>query len=532
MIYNVATMFIQRNTKRIGDKRYHSTLLLHNYRRGSKVKHKVISNLSSWPEELVNQFELLLKGGKVTRLADLKHKQGKAYGAIKVIYEVAKRIGIIQAMGESRAAVLCLLMIMGRILTNGSRLYLCNWALDEAIEEVLKISNFDEDNLYEALDWICEQQAKIEKKLFKLRKNKDIEELFLYDVTSTYLEGMKNELADWGYNRDGKKGKKQIVIGLLTDKYGEPVSIEVFKGNTQDPQTVFPQIKKLAQRFAIKKVVFVGDRGMIKSEQIENINARDWYYITAITKPQIEKLREDKILQLELFDENLCEVEYDKIRYILRRNPERKQEIERSRDSKIEYINKKIEQKNKYLAEHPRASVECGIKHISEMVDKLKLTKIIEPQSAQHKITYAINKEELEEKSRLDGCYVIKTDVPSSQLEKEIIHERYKDLTEVEKAFRTIKTGLLEIRPLFLRKETRTRGYVFICMISYMVTKYIWDRLKVLNIQQEFIYQTLDRIQYIVYTFGKENIKVLPTDYSETQNKILSLLNIKFPCQL
>ena len=146
MIYNVATMFIQRNTKRIGDKRYHSTLLLHNYRRGSKVKHKVISNLSSWPEELINQFELLLKGGKVTGLADLKHKQGKAYGAIKVIYEVAKRIGIIQAMGESRAAVLCLLMIMGRILTNGSRLYLCNWALDEAIEEVLKISNFDEDD--------------------------------------------------------------------------------------------------------------------------------------------------------------------------------------------------------------------------------------------------------------------------------------------------------------------------------------------------------------------------------------------------
>ena len=122
------------------------------------MKHKVISNLSSWPEELVNQFELLLKGGKVTRFKDLKYKQGKAYGAIKVIYEVAKRIGIIQAMGESRAAVLCLLMIMGRILTNGSRSSLCHWALDEAIEEVLKISNFDEDDLYEALDWICEQQ--------------------------------------------------------------------------------------------------------------------------------------------------------------------------------------------------------------------------------------------------------------------------------------------------------------------------------------------------------------------------------------
>jgi len=532
LCYIVDTMFIQRNTKKVGNKIYHSTLLLHSYRKDSKVRHKTISNISSWPKELVDQFELLLKGGKVTKLKDLKHKQGKAYGAIKVIYEIAKMVGITKALGKSRQAILCLLIIMGRILTNGSRLYLCNWAKDEAIEEVLKISSFDEDDLYEALDWICEKQGEIEKRLFKQRKTKELKELFLYDVTSTYLEGMHNELAEFGYNRDGKRGKKQIVIGLLTDRDGNPVACEVFKGNTQDPQTVLSQIEKLAKNFGVRKIVFVGDRGMIKSEQIEDITGEKWNYITAITKPQIEKLIENKVLQLGLFDDKLCEVEYDKIRYILRRNPDRTREIEKNRNNKIEYVDKKIKQKNKYLAEHPRASVECATKGIYKIIDKLKLANIIELKSSQHKITYSINKEKLEEISRLDGCYVIKTDVPSSYLEKEIVHARYKDLLNVEKAFRTIKTGLLEIRPLFLRKEVRTRGYVFICMLSYMVTKYIWDRLMVLNIQQEFIYQTLDRIQYIVYPFGNKDIKVLPANYSEICDKILSILNIKFPHQL
>lgn len=528
----MATMFIQRNTKKVNDKIYHSVLLLHNYRKNGMVKHKTISNLSSWPDELVNQFELLLKGGKTKKLEDLQHKQGKAYGAIKVIYEIAKKIGIVDALGKNKSGLLCLLMIMGRILTNGSRLHLCNWAKDEAIENVLNISKFDEDDLYQALDWIWTKQRKIEKKLFKQKENHEIHELFLYDITSTYLEGMQNELAEFGYNRDRKKGKKQIVIGLLTDKNGNPVSCEVFKGNTQDSQTVLSQIEKLSNDFGVKKVIFVGDRGMIKSEQIENITNEKWNYITAITKAQIEKLIENKILQLELFDENLCEVENNNIRYILRKNPYRQKEMEKNRNSKIEYIIEKIKQRNKYLSEHLKASVECGIKDIFKIIEKLKLKNIIEIKSLENKIIYEINTDEIEKSSRLDGCYVLKTDVPIFQIEKEIIHERYKDLSKVEKAFKTIKTGLLEIRPLYLRKEKRTRGYVFICMLSYMVTKYIWDRLKGLEIEQEFIYQTLDRIQYIVYPFENKNIKVLPTDYSDVQKKILSILEIKFPYQL
>ena len=526
-------MFIQRNTKKVKDKVYHSTLLMHSYREDGKVKHRVISNLSKWPEELVEQLDLLLKGGKVTKLSDIKHKQGKAYGAIKVIYEISKRLGIAKALGKSESGMLSLFMIMGRIITNGSRLFLCNWAKDEAIEDVLGVSDFNEDHLYKALDWLCENQSKIEQKLFKMRHTtENPKELFLYDVTSSYLEGTQNELANWGYNRDKKRGKKQIVIGLLTDKLGIPVSVEVFKGNTSDPQTVLSQIKKLAANFGVEKVVFVGDRGMIKSSQITDLNSEGWHYITAITKAQIGKLINDDVLQPGLFDEKLCEVEHDSIRYILRRNPERAKEIERNRVNKIKYISKKIAKKNEYLSEHSKASIECATRDIGKIINRLKLKEIIEINSVERKLTYKINKDVLKEKSKLDGCYVIKTDVPSSELEKEIVHARYKDLTEVEKAFRTIKTGLLEIRPLYLRKESRTRGYVFICMLSYMVTKYIWDELKFLNIQQKFIYQTLDKIQYIIYPVETAEIKALPTNYTDIQTKILSALDITFPKHL
>ena len=505
---------------------------MHNYRENGKVKHKVISNLSSWPSELIDQFEALLKGNKITKLEDLNYTQGKAYGAIKIINEIAEQLGIKKALGSNKQGNLCMLMIMGRILTNGSRLHLCNWAQDQAIEDVLNISNFNEDDLYSALDWICDNQKKIEKKLFVKKNTTKIEELFLYDITSTYLEGELNELAAYGYNRDGKKGKKQIVVGLMTDKDGTPVSIEVFKGNMQDSKTVISQIKKLANDFGVKKVIFVGDRGMIKKSAIEEITEENWHYITAITKPQIEKLIEDNVIQLGLFDENLHEVEHKNIRYILRRNNHRKEEIQKNRELKIEYINKKIEEKNKYLEEHKKSQVESAKENIEKIIKKLKMQEIIKFEIKERKIEHTLNKEELEKKSLLDGCYVLTTDIPCNQIDKEIIHKRYKDLYEVEKAFRTIKTGLLEIRPIFLRKEKRTRGHVFICMLSYMITKYIWEKLKELEIQQEYIFQTLDKIQYIIYNYKNKEIKILPSEYTEIQNKILSGLNIKLPVQL
>lgn len=524
-------MYIQINTKRVGNKAYHSTLLLESKREGKKVKKRTIANLSSWNKELVEEFRLLLNGGKVTKLENLRHGQGKSCGALITIYEICKRLGILKAVGKSRKAQLTILLIMGRILTQGSRLHIVrSWAKDEAIEEVLNIKHFDEDDFYKTLDWLAENQEGIEDKIFKYRNRGEISDIFLYDVTSSYLEGTDNELAEFGHNRDGKRGKKQIVIGLMTDKEGYPVSVEVFKGNTQDPKTVFSQLRKLKARFGVKKVIFVGDRGMIKKAQIEGINEFKWNFITAITKPQIRKLVNAGVIQMGLFDDKLVEIEHEGFRYIIRRNPERAREIRANRESRQKYIIKYVNKKNLYLHEHKKAKVEVAVKNINKEIRKRKLVGIIEIKAKERHLGFCINKGALDEAGKFDGCYVIKTDVLN--LGKETIHERYKDLSQVEQAFRTMKTTLEEIRPIFVRKESRTRGHVFICMLAYMVTKYSWDNLKRLGFTQDFIFETLDRIQFISYKFQDRVIKVLPNELLEHQRLIIDKLRIKLPQKL
>jgi transposase len=525
-------MYIVENKKRVGNKEYTSTLLVEGYREDKKVKHRTISNLSSWPKGLVEAFRLLLKGGKVTTLKELRHSQGKSCGGLIVIYEICKRLGILRALSKSKKAMLAILLIIGRILTQGSRLHLVEWSKDQAVEEVLNIKYLDEDDLYETLDWLCDNQEKIEDKLFRLRNKKELEEVFLYDVTSTYFEGMENELSEYGYNRDRKKGKKQIVIGLMTDKEGYPVSIEVFKGNTQDPKTVLNQLKKLRSRFGVKRVIFVGDRGMIKKQEIEDINELKWSFITAVTRPQIKKLVNTGAIQMSLFEEEIAEVEYQGYRYIIRKNPQRAKEIQENRKSRIEYIIKKIIKKNDYLAKHKKASEEVALKDINKEIERRKLVRIVRPKIDDRTLSYEIDTDSIADISILDGCYAIKTDLPKEALDKEIIHDRYKDLTQVEKAFRTIKTALEEIRPVYVRKESRTRGHVFVCMLAYMIVKYVWDNLKGLGFTQSFIFETLDKIQYSSYKFQDKIIKVLPKDLLEHQDLILNKLQIKLPHNL
>src|SRR5207244_5562734 len=210
--------------------------------------------------------------------------------------------------------------VMARGIDQGSRLSAVRLAMSHAACDVLGIGTFDEDALYENLDWLAGAQAAIEDRLFAQRTKTKPVNLFLYDVTSSYLEGTHNALAAFGYNRDGKKGKMQIVIGLLCDEDGQPVSIAVFPGNTQDPQTFAAQVEKLKGRFGVTAITFVGDRGMLKSQQVEDLAQHGFHYITAITKPQIEKLLPTGTLPMDLFDQELAEVLTDEgLRYLLRR---------------------------------------------------------------------------------------------------------------------------------------------------------------------------------------------------------------------
>jgi transposase len=505
---------------------------MENYRQGTKVKHRIISNLTLWPKELVTQFDNLLKNKNQTINSEIEFYEGKSIGGILTISEIAERLGISQALGNNKQGRLALFQIAGRIIAQESRNYLANeWSRNHAIEEVFGFDNITEDALYENLDWLCKNQERIEKSIFEYRsKDEPIKEIFLYDVTSSYFEGQMNELADYGYNRDKKQGKKQIVIGLLTDKYGYPVSVEVFKGNTNDTKTVSSQLNKLKKNFGVERVVFVGDKGMVKSAQIEAINSDmyQWNYLTSITKQQIATLINNDIIQLSMFDNEVFEVsQEDCTRYILRRNLSRAAEIRDSRLSKIKKIESLVMQQNKYLLEHKKANPEVALIKVNSKISSLKLKSVITSNLKDRIIGITINDSELEQIGILDGCYVIKTDTPKECMDAHTAHDRYTDLYNVEFAFRTMKTTLEQLRPIFVRKEDRTRGHVFVTMLAYMIVKYITDELSELPYTRKFIFESLDKIKYEIFPMGEKEIKLLPKKLLDENEEILQKLRIK-----
>lgn len=475
-------MFIDiSKTKSLSGKTYTRVLLRISYREGGKVRHKTVGNLSHCKKQEIEAITFALKNKDSIPdiLADNNHadysfKQGYSIGAVYLVYEIAKRLGIAAALGNDRNAKLALWQVIARVIEQGSRLSAVRLATSHAACDVLGLDSFNEDDLYENLDWLCDKQERIEQRLFKRRHNNTTPNLFLYDVTSSYLEGVCNALAAFGYNRDGKKGKKQIVVGLLCDQFGDPLSIEVFKGNTSDVTTMPEQIKKTASRFNCTEVTFVGDRGMIKGTVIDQLQEHEgFHYITALTKPQIDTLIKTGVIQLSLFDTEVAEVSDNEknIRYVLRRNPVRAREIGMSRCDKKVVIEALMENKNHYLQEHSLAQVKAADKAVRAKIKQLKLDEWLSVISSDRRLELTINDSALAEESKLDGCYVIKTDVKKEVADTQSIHDRYKDLTLVERAFRTTKTGELEMRPINVRKETRTRGHVFVVMLAYMIVR-------------------------------------------------------------
>ena len=322
---------------------YETVLLRESYREGNKVKKRTVANLTNCSEQEIAAIELALKHkGNLTDLSLQNNptiKEGLSIGGVWVVYEMAQRLGIVDALGNNRQAQLALWQIIARVLEQGSRLSAIRLGKTYAIASTIELKkSFNEDDLYENLSWLCQNQAQIEDRIFFSKQKETPPNLFLYDVTSSYLEGEQNELAEWGYNRDKKKGKKQIGIGLLTNEEGIPVTTEVFRGNTQDTSSFASQIQKCKERFKCENVTLVGDRGMIKSGQIKDLNKHGFHYITAITKAQIETLITRDVIQYTLFDDQLVEVEHENVRYLLRRNPVQAEEIAKSRTSKQKNI--------------------------------------------------------------------------------------------------------------------------------------------------------------------------------------------------
>ena len=472
-------MYVDTSRITRSGKTYTRHLLRESYRAHGKVLHRTIANVSHCSEAEIAALRLALRHKEhLEHLGTIQDaitlQQGLSFGAVWTVYHVARRLGIEKALGTTRAGKLALWQVVARVIDQGSRLSAVRLAMSHAACDVLGLDTFDEETLYENLDWLARAQAAIEDRLFAQRAKTTPVSLFLYDVTSSYLEGTHNALAAFGYNRDGKKGKLQIVIGLLCDEQGHPVSIEVFPGNTQDPHTLAAQVAKLKGRFGVQEITFVGDRGMIKSQQIEDLAQQGFHDITAITKPQIEKLLRTGTFQLELFEQELAEVLADEgVRYVLRRNPVRAQEVRENRQAKLVTLQALVAKHNHYLKEHPRADAPGALQKLVARAKTLRLSAWVELTLEERTITLTVNAGGQQEEAKLDGCYVLKTDLTPAQAPKELVHDRYKDLASVERAFRSCKTVHLEMRPSFLRLEERTRAHAFVVMLAYQIIRYL-----------------------------------------------------------
>jgi hypothetical protein len=466
-------------------------LLREGYREDGKVKTRTLANLSHWPMAKIERLARVLRdevatepNDKLTMLRSLPH------GHVAAVLGTARRIGLERLLvahrSPARSVALVLAMIVARILDPASKLATAR-QLDEttatcSLGALLGLGNVTEQELYTALDWLLSQQTRIEHRL--AAKHLSHGTLVLYDVSSTYFEGRTCPLARYGYSRDGRRDRPQIVFGLLCASNGCPVAVEVFEGNAADPTTVANQVEKLKQRFRLSRVVLVGDRGMITDARIETMlkpAGLDW--ITALRAPTIKALAAAGTVQLSLFDErDLAEVtspDFPGERLVVCRNPLLAAERARKRDdllaateAALARIAKAVSRKTKPL----RGADQIGLA-VGQVFDRFKMAKHFELTITDDSFSFTRNADAIAAESRLDGIYVVRTNVPAEQLAASDVVASYKSLSRVERAFRAIKTVDLEVRPIHHRLADRVRAHLLLCMLACYVEWHLREAL-------------------------------------------------------
>jgi len=544
-------VFIKRNHTVLGGKGYQSILLVQGKRVAGKrppgrpaagapaprsvVVHETLANLSKLPPDLIDLIERHcqgqppppdnprppLRGSEAS--ADIH--LGPCYGVLAALDGLAREIGLVQAVGEqTRAQRLARFLIYARLAHQGSRLSAARWSEDHAVKEILQVGSFDEDDLYAALENLEQRQASIEAALAPKAAAPLTRAIYLYDVTSVYFEGVENELADFGYNRDGKKGKKQLVAGLLTDGNGEPISIQLYRGNTGDPPTFLDAVQKLKVRFGAQEVALVGDRGMIKRLGKAALGEAKFCYVTALTDPQIRALLAKKRLQLELFEDQPAEVEFNGKRYVLRCNPQTQARERARRADQWARVQAKLSARNLEVEHKPRTDPNSSLKQAQALLIKYHLRGWVKVELAGRKVVWTEDEAARQKEAELDGCYVIESDLPKEAASTQQVHDRYLDLTQVERDFRTLKTGLLELRPIFLRKEKRTRGHALVSLLALKLARELDRRLAPLGLTVEDGLERLKAVRLVRLGNSEVELWRLPTRYPRAQSEVLEAL--------
>lgn len=463
-------------------KTYVTYLLRHTFREDGKVKHLTLGNLSDLPDDLIEVIRKRLAGEPLpTNNDDFQIVRSLPHGHVAAVLGTLQKIGLDRLISAKtcREAQLVIAMIVLRIIAPGSKLAnltsLQPETAEHSLADELQLHDVETPEMYEAMDWLLKRQARIENKLAK----KHLEEgtLILYDVSSSYYTGRQSELIKMGYSRDGKPGEPQIVYGLLCAPDGCPVAIEVFSGNTADPTTFTAQVNKIRKRFGIQRVVLVGDRGMITSKRIDEdlreVEGLDW--ITALRNSSIKKLVEQSTIQLSLFDEKeLAEVtsaDYPDERLIVCRNPLLAEERTRKRKVLLAAAEKKLDAVVKAVSREKRplrGKDKIGLR-VGRDLKSTKMQKHFELTIEDDSFSYQRLNEQIAEEAALDGLYVIRTSLSPETISAEQTVARYKDLSQVEWAFRSFKSVDLKVRPIYHWKDDRIRSHVFLCMLAYYV---------------------------------------------------------------
>jgi transposase len=481
-------MYVEEITRKSNGKIYKTVLIRESYRDGTKVLHRTISNISKLPHNCIQQIKNMLKSGtnnsnKIS-ITDLEVSNSKEYGAAKTVVSLAKDLGLDKIIYSKKTpwSENALAMIAGRVIYPGSKLSLANMYLDTVLWELCgheKKSQPDVNkDCYQSMDELLKRQHSIQKQLAHKHLHDGC--IVLYDITSTYFEGEyeNSSLVKYGYSRDCKRGHEQVNIGLLTNAQGCPVAIETFPGNTQDQVTVKGQVKQLVNEFNVKDVVFVGDRGMLTPKRVEEVNKKGFKTITALTHLQMQDLLSRDIIKTSLFKINeypeVKDPDNSNIRYVLCLNPKRQKVDSQTR---MGIIRATIVELDKIKNTRIKYSQEKIGARAGKIWAKYKTEKYFHWSVVDGKLDYHIVEEVIDKEKKLDGCYIIRSDVSVETFSSEEIYRTYKKLIHVEQAFRVIKTTSLELRPVFHHLDDRIRAHIFLCMLSYYLEWHMNQRL-------------------------------------------------------
>ncbi len=470
-------------------------LLREGWREGKKVCKRTLANLSDWPAQKVEALRRVLRDEPLAAPEDaFAIERSWPHGHVEAVLETIRQIGLDKLIGTKRTRErdLVLAMIAERLIAPCSKLATTRMWHSTTLAQLLEVEDGDEEELYAAMDWLLERQRRIEKRLAARHLGEG--QQVLYDVSSSYYEGHTCPLVQFGHSRDGKRGKPIVVYGVLSDVPGRPVAVQVYPGNTGDPSTVADQVEKLRGRFALERVVLVGDRGMLTQTQVEVLKTHPGIgWISALRSEKVRQLVDEKHLQLSLFDErNLAEIyskDFSGERLVACFNPLLAEERRRKRNELLdatENLLEKIRSEVQRRTKTPLSAAKIGQK-VGKLINRHKVGKHFEVAIEDGHFSFCRRTEAIKREAELDGLYVIRTSESKQNLSADDTVRSYKNLAQVERAFRTLKGMDLRIRPIHHRGEERVRAHIFLCLLAYYVEWHMRQALSSLLFDDELL---------------------------------------------